>query len=105
VQSGAFGQQQMIGQPMPSSVMYQQPQQVVTQGAVPNYEYVLQGGGVMAPAAGQDYQSASGSYYFQPNTPFVFYPADAPQAKAPAAGTRDVKVAKKKPKKKTCGCC
>merc|ERR1719390_241084 len=89
---------------MTSSVMMPQ-QQVVQQGAaVPNFEYVLPSGGVIAPSGGVDYQSASGSYYFQPNTPFVFYPADQAPAAAPA--TRDVKVAKKKPKKKkSCGCC
>lgn len=92
-------QPMMMQQPMmTSSVMM--PQQ---QSAVPNFEYVTSTGGVIAPSGGVDYQSASGSYYFQPNTPFVFYPAD----QAPAApATRDVKVAKKKPKKKKfCGCC
>jgi len=88
---------------MTSTVMA--PQQVMgTQPAVPNFEYVLPSGGVIAPSGGQDYQSASGSYYFQPNTPFVFYPADAPEAKS--SPKKDVSAAKKKPKKKkSCGCC
>jgi hypothetical protein len=92
-------QPMMMQQPMmTSSVMM--PQQQTS--AVPNFEYVTSTGGVIAPSGGVDYQSASGSYYFQPNTPFVFYPAD----QAPAEGKRDVKVAKKKPKKKkSCGCC
>jgi len=92
-----------VQQPMMTSSVMMPQQPMATQGAaVPNFEYVLPSGGVIAPSGGVDYQSASGSYYFQPNTPFVFYPEDTPAK----ATTKDVSVAKKKPKKKkSCGCC
>merc|ERR1719183_823189 len=99
-------QPMMHQQPMMTSSVMMPQQAVPTQGAVPNFEYVLPTGGVIAPSGGADYQSASGSYYFQPNTPFVFYPEDKGEGAKKADAKRDVKVSKKsKKKKKSCGCC